>query len=46
MSIPLAGEPPTGVASTVELEVVPVPGEDEEENNRGSYTVTFAPAPE
>lgn len=43
VSIPLAEVPPTGVPATVEVEVVPVPGEGEEANNRGSFSVNFSP---
>jgi hypothetical protein len=44
VSIPLAETPPTDAPTTVVVEVVPVPGEDQRDNNRASLSVTFVGA--
>jgi hypothetical protein len=44
VSIPLAETPPTNTPTTVVVEVVPVPGEDQRDNNRASLSVTFVGA--
>lgn len=43
VSVPLADTPPTGVPATVEVEIVPVPGESEKDDNRASFPVSFTP---
>jgi hypothetical protein len=41
VNIPLGQTPPTGTSSTVEVEVLKVPGEENVENNAQEYTVLF-----
>jgi hypothetical protein len=41
LGIPLTGEPETGVALTLEVQVLSVPGETIFDNNVSTYTVTF-----
>lgn len=41
--IPLASEPPTDVPVTVEVQVAEVGGEENVDNNAGSFPVTFTP---
>lgn len=41
VKIPIAPSPPLGTQLTVEVSVLPVPGETVEINNKASYTVTF-----
>jgi hypothetical protein len=41
VEIPLQTAPPTGAALTLEIEVKPVPGEKNVDNNKGSYPIFF-----
>lgn len=41
VSVPLADKPPTGRRVAVAVEVVPVPGEEETDNNERSFPITF-----
>jgi hypothetical protein len=41
VNIPLNGKPPTGTSSTVSVEVLRVPGEENVDNNSRDYTVIF-----
>ena len=41
VTIPISPRPPSGRQVTVNVEVAPVPGEQVQDNNRASYTVTF-----
>jgi hypothetical protein len=42
VTIPISPRPPSGRQVTVNVEVAPVPGEQVQDNNRASYTVTFS----
>lgn len=42
VTIPISPRPPAGRQVTVNVEVAPVPGEQVQDNNRASYTVTFS----
>ena len=41
VTLALEDMPDTGVALTLEVEVLPVPGEEVADNNAATYTVTF-----
>jgi hypothetical protein len=41
VTIPISPRPPSGRELTLNVEVAPVPGEQVQDNNRASYTVTF-----
>ena len=40
-SVPLAATPPTGRPVTIQVEVLPVPGEKNTDNNKGSFAAVF-----
>jgi hypothetical protein len=42
VTIPISPRPPAGRELTINVEVAPVPGEQVQDNNRASYTVTFS----
>ena len=41
ITIPLADTPPTGESVTIDVSVLPVPGEKKTDNNKASFTVVF-----
>lgn len=43
VSIPLAATPPTGLPATITVEVLPVPGEKNLTNNKGTFAAVFTP---
>jgi hypothetical protein len=40
-SIPLAATPPTGRPVTIQIQILPVPGEKNQTNNKGSFAAVF-----
>ena len=43
VNVPLAATPPTGRPVTVQVQILPVPGEKNTTNNKGSFPVVFSP---
>jgi len=41
ITLPFESKPETGVPMTLEIEILPVPGEEVVDNNRATYTITF-----
>ena len=43
VNVPLAASPPTGRPVTIQVQVLPVPGEKNTTNNKGSFPAIFSP---
>jgi hypothetical protein len=43
VNVPLAASPPTGRPVTVQVQILPVPGEKNTTNNKGSFPAIFSP---
>src|SRR5207247_9862736 len=43
VNVPLAASPPTGRPVTIQVQILPVPGEKNTTNNKGSFPAIFSP---